>query len=74
MLICYSIPHMEHLVAHLIALKVMQTENFLLNSGIYRDMNDTRTADLYSIHKSMVRFAYCGSNKFYACKYPYKCI
>lgn len=45
---------MEVLGTHQIASEVTRGEIFLLNSGIYQDMKDTRIADLCSILKLMV--------------------
>lgn len=45
---------MEALRTHQIISGATQAETFLLNSGMYQDMKDTRTADLYSILKLMV--------------------
>lgn len=52
-LLC-SMLHMEAPRAHRIISEATRTEIFLLNSGIYQDMKDTRTVDLYSILKLMV--------------------
>lgn len=46
---------MELLVALQIVLKVTPIENFSLSFGMCQDMNDTRIAGLFSIHKLMVR-------------------
>lgn len=46
--------HMEALRPHQIISEATRTEIFLLSYGIYQDMRDTRTADLYSIPKLMV--------------------
>lgn len=45
---------MEALRAHQIMSERTRVETFLLNSGIYQDMKDTRNAGLYSILKLTV--------------------